>query len=99
MDEDTHEFDPVVEDGAPWSYPVNRHDAEDVDTGIEPKEPKVPEPALVRAFLVALVGLVSAVVGKTLDVSWIDPFLAVYAISAPVVLGWWIRNRVTPVKK
>lgn len=95
--DDTQPFDPIKED-APWALAVNRAD-EPVDTGIEPAAPKVPEPAVVRALLVALVGLVGTVVGKQLDVSWIDQAITVYAIAAPVALGWWIRRNVTPAGK
>lgn len=59
---------------------------------------KVPEPAVVRGFLVAVLGLIGAVVGKTLDVSWIDQAVVVYAIAAPAALGLWIRFYVKPVK-
>ncbi|MGW1740042.1 hypothetical protein ACWCPQ_14660 [Nocardia sp. NPDC001965] len=62
-------------------------------------EPKPPEPAVVRGFLVALLGLIGAVVGKQLDASWIDDFLTVYMVVAPLGLAWWIRRHVTPFKR
>lgn len=79
----------------PQELPVNRADAESVEATAS----KVPEPALIRAFLVAAVGLVGAVVGKQLDLAWIDPAITVYAVSAPIALGWWIRRHVSPVPK
>ena len=110
MDDDTIEFDPASEDGAPWAHPVNREE-DDVPPWQAPQayseeepeglntEPKAPEPALVRAFLVAAVGFVGAIVGKSLNQDWIDPAIAMYAIASPIVLGWWIRRNVSPVRK
>ena len=110
VDDDTIEFDPASEDGAPWAHPVNR-DEDDVPPWQAPQayseeepeglntEPKAPEPALVRAFLVAAVGFVGAIVGKSLNQDWIDPAIAMYAIASPIVLGWWIRRNVSPVRK
>lgn len=62
-------------------------------------ERKVPEPLVLRALLVAVLGLIGAVIGKTLDVSWVDQAIAVYAIGAPMVLALWGRRHVTPVSK
>lgn len=80
---------------APWSLAVNREDNEPVET----VEPKVPEPALVRAVAVAALGFVSFVLGKSLSLEWIDHAMVIYSIAAPAVLGWWIRRHVSPVKK
>ncbi len=99
MDEDTHEFDPVTEDGAPWANPVNRHDDDPVDTGIETPEPKVPEPALVRGAVAAVIGLIGYILGKQIDGVVVDQIMDIYAVAAPLALAWWIRSRVTPVKK
>ena len=99
MDENTEEFAPISEDGAPWSYPVNRHDDAPVDTGIPAKEPKVPEPALVRGAVAAVVGLIGYIVGKQIDVVVIDQIMDIYAVAAPFALAWWIRRNVSPVPK
>ncbi len=91
--DDTEPMLPIEFDGPPWL--VNRE--EEVREAIDGlKEGKVPEPALVRGAIIAAVGLVGAVVGHQLDVSWVDPAMEVYAVSAPVVLGWWIRRNVSP---
>lgn len=92
----TQPLDPKeLESDAPWSNPVNREDAEPADAVSK----RVPEPLLVRAFLVAAAGLVGAVVGHQLDLTWIDDAVTLYAISAPIGLGLWARLHVSPVKK
>ncbi|MGW6624197.1 hypothetical protein ACWF99_23470 [Nocardia sp. NPDC055002] len=60
--------------------------------------PKVPEPVVVRGAILAVVALVGAITGKALDISWLDEALAVYAVTAPVVLSLWARLYVSPVK-
>lgn len=59
---------------------------------------KVPEPALVRAGVVAVFGLASFVLGRQFDLAWVDPALVLYSFIAPAVLGWWIRRHVSPAK-
>lgn len=60
---------------------------------------RVPEPAVIRGVIVSIVALVAILTGKTLDISWVDPALVIYAAVAPVALSLWIRRHVTPVKK
>lgn len=62
-------------------------------------EPKAPEPAMVRGGIVAALGFVSAVIGRQVGADWVDPFMDLYVIVAPVGLAWWIRRNVTPVTK
>lgn len=57
---------------------------------------RVPEPALIRGAVVAIVSLIGVVLGKQLDVSWIDPVLSFYTVVMPLALGWWIRRHVSP---
>ncbi|QDK03110.1 membrane protein [Mycobacterium phage SydNat] len=82
---------------APWS----RHLGWDAngDGEIDEIEENVPEPLVLRSFVVAIVGLAGAVLGKELDVSWIDQAIAAYAVGAPMVLAFWARRHVSPVKK
>ncbi|WP_052313668.1 hypothetical protein [Nocardia thailandica] len=58
---------------------------------------RVPEPALVRSTLVALSGVVAFILGKNIDVSWIEPLVTLYGLAAPVIAGFLIRRAVTPV--
>lgn len=78
---------------SPLGWDLN-HDGE--LTGIETK---VPEPAVVRGVLAAVAPLAGLIIGHQLDLSWIDQAVAAYAVIAPVALGFWIRSKVTPVKK
>ena len=71
----------------------------DGDGDIEGIETKVPEPAVIRGIGAAILPIVGWAVGKSLDVSWIDQAVAAYAVLAPIVLGFLIRSKVTPVKK
>lgn len=67
------------------------------------KEPevrdRVPEPALVRGALIAVLSLVGVVLGRELDTAWVEDVIAIYTVIAPIVLAWWIRRHVTPVIK
>ena len=60
---------------------------------------KVPEPAVVRGLIVAVLGLVGTLLGKQFDISWVDEFITVYAVVAPAVLALWIRRHVTPANE
>lgn len=71
----------------------------DGDGDIEGIETKVPEPAVVRGVIATVVPLVGLIVGKTLDLAWVDPALAVYAVVVPLALGLLIRRKVTPVRR
>ncbi|AFF28411.1 minor tail protein [Mycobacterium phage Tiger] len=82
---------------APWSRQIG-WDANG-DGEIDEIEEKVPEPLVLRSLIVAIVGLAGAVLGKELDVSWIDQAIAAYAVGAPMVLAFWARRHVSPVKK
>lgn len=94
---DTIPFEAIKLDGPPWL--VNREDT--VTTPELPVEVrgKIPEPALVRGVILAGVGLVSAVVGKQLGLDWVEPFISLYVVVAPIGLAWWIRRSVSPKKK
>lgn len=54
---------------------------------------------MVRGGIVAALGFVSAVIGRQVGADWVDPFMDLYVIVAPVGLAWWIRRNVTPVTK
>lgn len=71
----------------------------DGDGDIEGIETRIPEPAVLRGVVATAVPLIGLIVGKTLDLSWVDPAIAVYAVAAPMALSFWIRSKVTPVKK
>lgn len=57
---------------------------------------RVPEPALIRGAVVSVTALVSVVIGKQVDVSWLDQALIVYGVAAPLVLSLWVRRHVSP---
>lgn len=59
----------------------------------------VPEPALVRAVLVAVTGVGAYLVGHSVDTSWIESVLTVYGLLTPLIAGVVIRPAVTPVKR
>ncbi|MGS2805323.1 hypothetical protein [Nocardia sp. MW-W600-9] len=58
---------------------------------------RVPEPALVRSILVTVSGVIAFIVGKNIDVSWIEPVMTLYGFAAPLIAGLLIRPAVTPV--
>jgi hypothetical protein len=101
---DTVPFEAIKEDtGLP--HVVNRDDQPDLGWDIDGDgkqtgvETKVPEPAVLRGLIATGVGIVGLVLGKTFDLDWIDPAIAGYALAAPLVLSFWVRMHVTPVKK
>ncbi|AXC35137.1 minor tail protein [Mycobacterium phage Phranny] len=69
------------------------------DEEVEEARKKVPEPALVRGGIMAVVGLVAFILGKQIDTTWVEPVMDVYVVAAPLALAWWIRRNVTPVGK
>ncbi|AEK07395.1 hypothetical protein ROCKSTAR_29 [Mycobacterium phage Rockstar] len=69
------------------------------DEEVEAARKKVPEPALVRGGIMAIVGLIAFVLGKQIDTAWVEPLMDVYVVGAPLALAWWIRRNVTPVGK
>ncbi|AIS73703.1 hypothetical protein SEA_PANAMAXUS_29 [Mycobacterium phage Panamaxus] len=69
------------------------------DEEVEDARKRVPEPALVRGGIMAVVGLVAFVLGKQIDTAWVEPVMDVYVIAAPLALAWWIRRNVTPAGK
>jgi len=96
-EDDTISFYPFADDDDfPWV--VNREDHEVTEIPAEPT-PKVPEPALVRGLIVSVLGIGSAVVGRQLGADWVDPFIDLYVIAAPLALAFWIRRHVSPVPK
>lgn len=59
-------------------------------------QPRVPEPALVRGFILTITAVISYFLGKQIDVSWIDAVLTVYTFVDPLIAGILIRRKVTP---
>lgn len=114
MDDDTVAWDPheLDEDG-PAGLPVNRpdtawsqtdFDVEEIDHAIDGiKEGKVPEPALIRGLIVAAFGILATIFKLSVDQevvqAVVDAIIGIYVLVGPVVLAWWIRRNVTPVKK
>lgn len=58
---------------------------------------RVPEPALVRGLLVALVGVLAVVLGREIDVAWVDLVVQGYTLASPLLAGLLIRPAVKPV--
>ncbi|GAB4588745.1 hypothetical protein [Nocardia sp. IFM 10818] len=59
---------------------------------------RVPEPALVRGLLVALVGVLAVVLGREIDVAWVDLVVQAYTLASPLLAGLLIRRAVKPVE-
>lgn len=59
---------------------------------------RIPEPALVRSTLIAATGILAFILGKNIDVSWVEPVCNFYGFAAPVLAGLLIRRVVTPVE-
>lgn len=59
---------------------------------VEQAKRRLPDAATVRAVVVAVVVFVGAVLGRRLDQGWVDPFISAYVVTAPLVLGWWVRK-------
>lgn len=59
-------------------------------------QPRVPEPALVRGFILTITAVISFFLQKQIDVSWIDALLTVYTFVAPLIAGILIRRKVAP---
>ena len=62
-----------------------------------PFQNRVPEPALIRSLIVAVVGVLAVVLGRQIDVSWVEYVVQTYALAAPLIAGYFIRRVVTPV--
>lgn len=58
---------------------------------------RIPEPALVRSFLITLTGVVAYALGRNVDTGWIDAATTLYGLIAPMIAGLLIRSAVTPV--
>lgn len=59
---------------------------------------KVPEPALVRGFILTITSIIAIVFNINVDLGWIDSVLVIYAALAPMIAGLLIRRKVTPEK-
>lgn len=57
---------------------------------------RVPEPALIRSAIVAVTGLLAVILGRSIDISWLDTAIMFYAALSPIVAGFLIRRVVTP---
>lgn len=57
---------------------------------------RVPEPAVVRGAVVGVTALISVIIGKNIDISWLENVLMIYTVLSPGVAAWWIRRKVTP---
>ncbi|QDH92980.1 membrane protein [Mycobacterium phage Stephig9] len=86
-----------IEPDAPWAKHLG-WDANG-DGEVDEYEANVPEPLVLRGLILTVLGLVGAVIGKQLDVSWIDQAITAYALVAPIGLSLWARRHVSPVKK
>lgn len=56
-------------------------------------------PAVLRACIVAVVGIIAVVTGKAIDDSIVDTIVSVLMILLPIVAGFFIRKAVTPNAK
>lgn len=59
---------------------------------------RVPEPALVRGFLVLLTSIIAQAIGQNIDVSWIEWVMNIYTLGSGLVAAILIRPKVTPVE-
>jgi hypothetical protein len=59
---------------------------------------RVPEPALIRGAVVAVLSLVGVVLGHQIELPWLDEALNAYAVVVPLALSLWIRQYVSPAK-
>lgn len=66
-------------------------------TELEKLQARIPEPAMIRAAVVSVLGIASVILGYEIDVAWLDPILNVFTVASPLVLGFLIRQKVTPV--
>lgn len=57
---------------------------------------RVPEPAVIRGAVVGVTALISVIIGKNIDISWLEGVLTVYTVLSPGIAAWWIRRSVTP---
>lgn len=70
------------------------------DGVISDLESKVPEPAILRAFLFAVANVVGLVAGyEYLNPEVLERIINAYAIVGPLILGFWIRRHVSPKSK
>lgn len=56
-------------------------------------------PAVVRAVVVAIVGVVALVAGKAIDDGTVDVIVNVLMVILPIVAGFFIKRAVTPNAK
>lgn len=92
---------PVIEgeDTPPWDSIQSIGWDADGDGEIAGVEQHVPEPLVLRGLLLTVLGLVGYIFGKTLDVTWVEHAVAAYAGVAPIILSFWARRHVSPVKQ
>lgn len=58
---------------------------------------RVPEPALIRGFVISLTSIIAIVFNVSLELGWLDSVLTIYAGIAPFIAAFLIRRKVTPV--
>lgn len=58
---------------------------------------RIPEPALVRSFLITLTGIIAYVIGHNVDTGWVDSITTLYGLIAPLIAGALIRPAVRPI--
>lgn len=59
-------------------------------------EGRVPEPALVRGFLVLITAIIAQAIGHNIDVTWIEWAMNIYTLGTGLVAAVLIRPKVTP---
>ncbi|MRH85986.1 hypothetical protein GFY24_00650 [Nocardia sp. SYP-A9097] len=62
----------------------------------QPGAARIPEPALVRSFLITVTGIIAFAVGHNVDTAWVDSATTVYGLIAPLIAGVLIRRAVSP---
>ncbi|MGW2666367.1 hypothetical protein ACWCW7_35890 [Nocardia tengchongensis] len=58
---------------------------------------RVPEPALIRSFLITVTGVIAYLLGRQVDTGWVDSLTTLYGLIAPLIAGALIRPAVRPV--
>lgn len=61
---------------------------------------RLPQPAVVRAAVISVLGLVGSVIGRSLSAdAWLDAALDVYTVAAPAAVYLWFHRNAKGVER